>query len=101
MLLYEFKADLNAYLAGLGPQAPVHSLEEIIEFNEAHRERVMPFFGQERMIKAQAKGPLTEERYLKALAAQSAAARARKASMPCSSNTAWRRSWRPPAARPG
>jgi amidase len=67
VLLYEFKADLNAYLAGLGPQAPVHSLEQIIEFNEIHRERVMPFFGQERMLKAQAKGPLTQKRYLNAL----------------------------------
>ncbi len=67
VLLYEFKADLNAYLAGLGPGAPAHSLEQIIEFNEAHREQVMPFFGQERMLKAQAKGPLTQKRYLKAL----------------------------------
>jgi amidase len=67
VLLYEFKADLNRYLAGLGPQAPVHSLEEIIQFNEANRERVMPYFGQERMLKAQEKGPLTDEAYLKAL----------------------------------
>ena len=67
VLLYEFKADLNAYLATLGPQAPVRSLEQIIDFNEAHQSQVMPFFGQERMIKAQAKGPLTQKRYQKAL----------------------------------
>ncbi len=67
VLFYEFKADLNAYLAGLGPGAPVHSLEEIIAFNEKNQERVMPFFGQERMLKAQEKGPLTEVAYLKAL----------------------------------
>jgi amidase len=67
VLLYEFKADLNAYLSALGPQAPVQSLEQIIEFNDAHREQVMPFFGQERMVKAQAKGPLTQKRYLNAL----------------------------------
>lgn len=67
VLLYEFKADLNGYLAGLGPQAPVHSLEEIIAFNERNRERVMPYFGQERMLAAQEKGLLTSEAYLKAL----------------------------------
>ncbi|MBN1583687.1 MAG: amidase, partial [Anaerolineae bacterium] len=67
VLLYEFKADLNAYLAGLGPDAPVHSLQEIIEFNQQNRDRVMPYFGQERMLLAQEKGPLTDEAYLKAL----------------------------------
>jgi amidase len=67
VLLYESKADLNAYLAGLSTNAPVHSLEQVIQFNEAHKARVMPFFGQERMIKAQAKGPLTQKRYQNAL----------------------------------
>ena len=67
VLLYEFKADLNAYLTGLGPDAPVKSLEEVIAFNEANRERVMPYFGQERMLDAQAKGPLTDAEYLTAL----------------------------------
>ncbi len=68
VLLYEFKADLNAYLAGLGPGAPVHSLAEVIAFNERHREQVMPYFGQEIMLMAQEKGPLTDPPYL-ALAA--------------------------------
>jgi amidase len=45
----------------------VHSLEEMIAFNERNRERVMPFFGQEHMLKAPKKGPLTEEAYQKAL----------------------------------
>jgi amidase len=67
VLLFEFKADLNAYLEGLGSKAPVGSLEEIIEFNERNRDKVMPYFGQERMLKAQEKGPLTEQAYLKAL----------------------------------
>jgi amidase len=66
VLLYEFKADLNAYLASLGPQAPIHDLAEVIAFNEAHRDRVMPYFGQEVFELAQAKGPLTEPAYLKA-----------------------------------
>lgn len=68
VLLYEFKADLNAYLAGLGPHAPVKSLAEVIAFNEAHAAQVMPFFGQELMQMAQEKGPLTEPAYLDALA---------------------------------
>ena len=66
VLLVEFKAGLNAYLAGLGPSAPVRSLEEIIAFNERNHERAMPYFGQERMLAAQTKGPLTDETYLKA-----------------------------------
>ena len=66
VLLYEFKAGLNAYLTGLGPSGPIRSLEEIIAFNERHSERTMPYFGQERMLAAQTKGPLTEETYLKA-----------------------------------
>src|SRR5215216_1698493 len=67
VLLYEFKADLNAYLAGLGPQAPVRSLKDVIEFNEKNRDREMPFFGQDIMIRAEAKGPLTSKAYLEAL----------------------------------
>jgi amidase len=67
VLLYEFKADLNAYLAGLGPQAPVKSLKEVIAFNERNREREMPYFGQDIMIKAEAKGPLTTRAYRQAL----------------------------------
>ena len=67
VLLYEFKADLNSYLASLGPRAPVKSLKEIIDFNEQYRDREMPYFGQDIMIKAQAKGPLTEKAYLQAL----------------------------------
>ena len=68
VLLYEFKADLNKYLESLGPRAPVKSLQEIIEFNEKHRDRELQWFGQDIMIKAQGKGPLTEKKYLDALA---------------------------------
>lgn len=67
VLLYEFKADLNAYLAGLGPQAPVRSLKDVIAFNEKNSAREMPYFGQDIMIKAEAKGPLTSKPYLAAL----------------------------------
>ena len=68
VLLHEFKADLNKYLAWLGPSSPVHSLEEIIDFNERNKAPEMPWFGQELFLKAQAKGPLTEQTYLDALA---------------------------------
>ena len=68
VLLYEFKADLNAYLAGLGPHSPIHSLKEAIEFNERHRDREMPYFGQEIFLQAEEKGPLTSKAYLAALA---------------------------------
>jgi len=67
VLLYELKADLNAYLA-TRPDAAVHSLKDVIEFNEKHRDREMPYFGQDLFLKAQEKGPLTEKEYLDALA---------------------------------
>jgi len=67
VLLYELKTDLNAYLASLGPAARVKTLEEVIRFNEEHREREMPFFGQELFLQAQEKGPLTTPEYLEAL----------------------------------
>jgi amidase len=67
VLLYELKADLNAYLAKLGPDAPVHSLKEVIEFNERERAKEMPYFGQDMFLKAEAKGDLTTREYLDAL----------------------------------
>ncbi len=68
VLLYEFKDGLNAYFASLGPDAPVKSLEELIAFNRAHADREMPYFGQELLEQAQAKGPLTDQAYRDALA---------------------------------
>lgn len=65
VLLYEFKADLNSYLTDTN--APVKTLGEIIAFNTAHADTVMPFFGQEIMLMAEAKGPLTDAAYLEAL----------------------------------
>jgi amidase len=67
VLLYELKANLNRYLARLGPNAPVHSLKEIIEYNEHHPTTEMPFFGQETFLKADAKGSLTSREYLAAV----------------------------------
>ncbi len=67
VLFYDLKADLNAYLAGLGPHAPVKSLKEVIAFNEQNKQKEMPYFGQNSFLKAESKGPLTEKEYLEAL----------------------------------
>jgi len=66
VLLYEFKDGLNAYLAGSA--SPHKSLEALIQWNAANRERAMPFFGQELFEQAQAKGPLTDAAYVRARA---------------------------------
>lgn len=67
VLLYEFKHGLNEYLASLGPDAPVKSLADVIEFNKKHADRELPYFGQEIMLQAQEKGPLTDKAYLDAV----------------------------------
>jgi amidase len=66
VLHYEFKADLNKYLAGT--KSRVKTLAEIIKFNKENKDRVMPYFGQEHMEIAQKKGSLQSKTYLKALA---------------------------------
>lgn len=63
ILLFELKADLNAYLATLGPGARVKTLADVIKFNEENREREMPYFGQELFLQAQEKGPLSSKPY--------------------------------------
>jgi amidase len=67
VFMYELKADLNAYLARLGPNAPVRTLKDIIDFNERNRQKEMPYFGQDLFLKAEAKGPLSEKAYIDAL----------------------------------
>jgi amidase len=68
VLMYELKADMNAYLAGLPAGPGPRTLADLIAFNEKNRDREMPYFEQELFIQAQAKGPLTEPKYLKARA---------------------------------
>jgi len=67
VFMYELKADLNAYLATLGPESPVKNLQEIIDFNDRNRSKEMPYFGQDLFLRAEAKGPLTEKAYLDAV----------------------------------
>ena len=69
VLYHEFKADLNAYLASLGPDAPIKSLAELIEYNEANHDLELALYGQELHVRSQERGPLTDRRYLDALAA--------------------------------
>jgi amidase len=68
VLLYEFKADLDKYLAGLASSPGIRTLADVIAFNEKHADREMPFFGQDIMIEAQKKGPLSTPEYVDALA---------------------------------
>jgi amidase len=69
VLLYELKADLNTYLAGRGPDLPVHSLKEAIDFNDRNKDKEMPYFAQDLFVRAEAKGPLTTKEYVDALEA--------------------------------
>jgi len=68
VLLYEFKADLEAYLRGLPAGARARTLDDLIAFNRAHAKREMPYFGQEIFEQSAKKGPLTSPEYRKALA---------------------------------
>ncbi len=73
VLLYEFKTDLAKYLEESG--APYKTLEELIEFNEQNRDAVLPLFGQDVFIEAQAKDSLDDPAYLEALATSKRIAR--------------------------
>ena len=68
VLRYEFKADLEAYLASLGPEQPHRMLADLIAFDREHAEVEMPLFEQEHFEAAAELGPLTEPAYLEALA---------------------------------
>jgi amidase len=67
VLKYEFKANINAYLSGLGNPVRVRSLRDLIEFNEKNKEREMPFFGQELFVESERKGSLRNQEYRSAL----------------------------------
>jgi amidase len=67
VLLWEFKDGLNRYLAARGVPAGARTLQELIAWNEANRERELQYFGQEIFERAQKKGPLTDKEYKKAL----------------------------------
>lgn len=68
VLLYEYKADMAAYLASRGDTTPMKSMADLIAFNERDKARELALFGQELMLQAEKKGPLTEAAYRKARA---------------------------------
>jgi amidase len=68
VLLFEFKADLNRYLSNLPASVASRSLTDLISFNEANKDKEMPWFGQELFTMADKKGPLTDIVYLKEIA---------------------------------
>lgn len=67
VLLHEFKANINEYLATL-TNTSIHTLEDLIAFNEAHASEEMLYFGQELFLRSQATTSLEDEKYLTALA---------------------------------
>lgn len=68
VLLFEFKHDLREFFRRHLPDGPARSLADVIAYNARNVEGVMPIFGQDIMLKAQEKGPLTSPRYKAALA---------------------------------
>jgi amidase len=66
VLQYEFKAGLNAYLGALPASIPIHSLAELILWNEKNHERELQWFGQETFTAAQKRGPLSSPGYRRA-----------------------------------
>jgi amidase len=67
VLQYELKADIEKYLARLGPECPMKNLQDLIDFNNRNAGKEMPYFGQDMFYKAQEKGPLTSREYIDAL----------------------------------
>ena len=68
ILLYEFNADMKAYLDDLGPATTMRSLADLIDFNNQNRDRELQYFGQEVFEQSEEKGPLTDREYQDALA---------------------------------
>jgi amidase len=68
VLDYEFKAGLADYFATRGAGFPIRGLADLIAYNTAHRERELPWFGQEILERSVTRGPLTAVEYRRALA---------------------------------
>lgn len=66
VLHFEFKAGIADYLSRLGTSTPHRTLHDLIGFNEGHRSTVMPYFGQETFLAAEARGSLSDPAYLEA-----------------------------------
>src|SRR5206468_5164458 len=68
VLQYEFKTDINKYLANAPASVKSRTLADLIKFNEEHRAEEMPFFGQEIFEQSEKRGPLSDKKYVAALA---------------------------------
>ena len=64
---YELKADIEKYLARLGPASPMKTLADLIEFNNRNAQKEMPYFGQDVFVRSQGRGSLTSREYIDAL----------------------------------
>ena len=67
VLNYELKAEMEKYLARLGPASPMKTLKDLIDFNAQNGQKEMPYFGQDIFLKSQEKGPLSTREYIDAL----------------------------------
>jgi amidase len=67
VLDYELKADLEKYLARLGPASPMKTLKDLIDFNNQNAAKEMPYFGQDIFLRAEKRGPLSSREYIDAL----------------------------------
>jgi amidase len=68
VLLSEFRPDLESYLSGYAPHAPVKTMADVIAFNDKHAARELQHFGQEHLVAAQKKAGLDDKTYREALA---------------------------------
>jgi amidase len=68
LLEYELKASMADYFVHRGNRSPMKTLADLIEFNTAHRDTEMQYFGQEFFEAAQKRGPLSDFAYLEAQA---------------------------------
>ncbi len=68
VMMYELKADMKKYLEHRGPETKMHSLKDLIEFNDKHAKEEMPYFGQELFLRSEKTGSLKDKKYLDALA---------------------------------
>ncbi len=68
VLSYEIKAAMDRFLGSLDKSQPVHSLTELIAFNEQNAERELRYFGQEVFEYAVTRGPLSTPDYQRSLA---------------------------------
>ncbi len=65
-LQYEFKHDIAAYLSAHTAAGYPKTLQDLIDFNNAHAAQELQYFGQEIFLQSQARGPLTDPAYVKA-----------------------------------